>query len=57
MGCPVGEWESSKTGRARQAKGTVDNISKSPEIGMGIRHLGNIEEKLPSLRKFDNATE
>ena len=35
----------------------VDSLSKSPELGMGVGYLGNIEEKLPVLRKFGDARE
>lgn len=42
-----------RVGRVHQSRGLIHSLSRSPEVGMEVGCLGDIEETLPSLKKFD----
>lgn len=57
VGCLVGQQESREREEGTSGKVLSQQHSQRPEVGMGVGYLGNIEEKLPGLRKFGDARE
>lgn len=57
LGYLVREWDSRERGKGTLGKGQSRQHKQKPKVEVGIRYLGNIEEKVPSLKKCGNARE